>query len=48
MSVKTTYLVTRKFALAAILQKLAEAGDEQLSNILEETIHSAFHNFDID
>ena len=47
MSVKTTYLVTREFALAAILQKLEEAGDEQLSNILEETIHSAFHNFAI-
>ena len=47
MSVKTTYLVIREFALAAILQKLEEAGDEQLSNILEETIHSAFHNFAI-
>ncbi len=47
MSVKTTYLVTREFALAAILQKIEEVTDEQLSSILEETIHSAFHNFAI-
>ena len=45
MSIKTTHLVTREFALEAIYKKLEEANDSQLANILEEAIHNGFYNF---
>lgn len=47
MSIKTTHLVTREFALAAIMKKLHEVNDRQLENILEETLHNGFYNFNI-
>lgn len=47
MSIKTTHIVTRDFAIKAIQQELEECTDEQLSNILEEVIHNGFYNFSI-
>jgi hypothetical protein len=47
MSIKTTHSVTREFALAAIFQKLSQASDIQLENILETVIHNGFYNFQI-
>lgn len=47
MSIKSTHIVTREFALAAIEKKLEDATDEQLANILEEAIHNGFYNFQV-
>lgn len=47
MSIKTTHMVTRDFAIQAILSRLYTMGDEQLSYVLEEAIHNGFYNFRI-
>jgi len=48
MSIKTTHIVTREFAINAIIKKqsdLYNLSDEDLSNLLEESIHNGFYNF---
>lgn len=47
MGVKSTYDVTREFALEAIQKRLPELSDKQLANVLELAIHSYYHNFSI-
>lgn len=47
MSIKSTHVVTREFALAAIEKKLQDATDEQLAYILEEALHNGFYNFQV-
>ncbi len=45
MGVKSTHLVTREFAIAAIQKKLEDASDEQLADTLESILHNGFYNF---
>lgn len=45
MSIKTPQIVTRRFAIAAIMLKIHEATDEQLEDMLESAIHNGFYNF---
>ncbi len=45
MSIKTTYLVTREFALAAIQKRLDDLSDDELSDVLETVLHNGFYNF---
>jgi len=48
MSIKTTHLVTREFAIEAILKKQTELynlTDDELSELLEESIHNGYCNF---
>lgn len=48
MSIKTTHLVTREFAIEAILRKqndIYDITDDDLSELLEESIHNGFYNF---
>lgn len=47
MSIKTTHSVTREFAIEAIMKKIEEGEltDNQISNLLEESIHNGFYNF---
>lgn len=45
MGVKSTHLVTREFAIAAIMIKLQEASDEVLADTLESVLHNGFYNF---
>ena len=50
MGIKTTHIVTRDFAIAAILKKqdeIYELNNEDLSELLEETLHNGFYNFRI-
>lgn len=47
MSIKTTHLVTRDFAIQAILRKLYDLSDAQLADMLETTLHNGFYNFSI-
>jgi hypothetical protein len=48
MSIKSTHLVTRDFAIEAIIKKqedLNSLNNEDLANLLEETIHNGYYNF---
>ena len=50
MSIKSTHLVTREFAIEAILQRqndIYNLNNDQLSDLLEETLHNGFYNFRI-
>lgn len=47
MSIKSTHIVTREFALQAIQLKLYGASDNQLADILEDVLHNGFYNFRI-
>jgi len=50
MSIKSTHIVTRKFAIEAILAKMNEIEkltDGDLEDLLEEVIHNGFYNFSI-
>lgn len=54
MSIKTTHIVTREFAIAAIEKKLLELldclpekTDDELSDILEDAVHNGFYNFSV-
>lgn len=47
MSIQSTHVVTREFALTAIQYKLQSCTDEQIENILQEVIHNGFYNFNI-
>ena len=50
MSIKSTHLVTREFAIKAILSKQHDIYDltnEELSYLLEESIHNGFYNFSV-
>lgn len=50
MSIKTTHIVTRKFAIEAIMKKMDELEnlkDDELEDLLEEVIHNGFYNFSI-
>lgn len=45
MGIKTTYLVTRELAIEAIKEKINNATDEQLGDILETVVDNKFYNF---
>ena len=47
MSIKSTHIVTREFALAAIEKRMYQLTDEHLAQALEEVIHNGFYNFQI-
>lgn len=47
MSIKTTHVCTREFAISVINSKLWTMNNDQLANALEETIHNGFYNFAI-
>jgi hypothetical protein len=45
MSVKSTHMVTRDFAISVIISKVLVMSDDDLGDALEEVLRSEYHNF---